>query len=217
MPDSSFLPAKNSKTVTWIENFARVANHHLDTLGIAKETIGELSNANAEFDADILRVETLKAELQAAVKARNAKRRVLIVQTARLNRFIQGREEVNDELKLKLGLNVRPARPAPVVPITPEQFSASGFSNGVNVLSWKRGANKPRTLYEIWYCEGIGGKWSLLATETKTRFVHQGVVPGVQIAYKVLARRADRRSEFSAVALVYGENASSAAALAKAA
>ena len=80
---------------------------------------------------------------------------------ARLTAMFRGRTQVTDKVKLELGLSVRPAKPSPVVPITPEKFQAYGDSAGVNFISWKAAGNQSGTQYEIWYKEGTKEDWRL--------------------------------------------------------
>jgi hypothetical protein len=212
-----FLPSKDKDAVTWVNRFVNVATANSTAVAIPAATLGTLTTVNTTFNNSILLVETKKAELKAAVKAKNDNRKVVAAQARTLNRFVQGRTEVTDKIKLELGLNVRPNKPSPIMPELPEKFQAYGDSNGVNFLSWKHGANKSGTLYEIWYREGTKEQWQLLTTATKTRHEHHGVTPGTQYLYKVRAKRADRFSNFSAVAVVYPASSTSVLTLQKAA
>jgi len=89
--------------------------------------------------------------------------------------------------------------------VTPEKFAATGSSNGINFLTWRAGGNRSGTLYEIWVSIG-NGAWQPLSTETRLRFEHRSVTPGVPYLYKVRAKRVDRFSNFSDTASVYVDN-----------
>ncbi len=218
MSDQDFLPDKDKDVVLWVTRFVLVATANCTTVAIPTATLGTLTATNTTFNNSILLVETKKAELKAAVKQKNENRKAISTQTRTLNRFVQGRTEVSDSVKLQLGLKVRPVKSKPVMPELPEKFAASGDSSGVNFISWKAGANKGGTLYEVWYCEGVSGEWQLLTTATTLRYQHQGVTPGVQYLYRVRAKRSDRFSNFSAAAVVYpAQTAAPTLTLAKAA
>jgi hypothetical protein len=217
MSSEDFLPKGDRQLVTWGTRFVNVATANSTVVGIQSATLATYTTINTEFNNSILLVETKKAELKAAVKAKNDKRKQVTAQARGFNRFVQGRAEATDSVKLQLGLKVRPAHPEPVIPHTPELFTATGDSSGSNFLTWKHGKNKSGTLYEIWYCEGEGGKWQVLATSTKLRYTHQGVTPGVQTAYKIRAQRSDRFSEFSATSIVYMSGTAPVLTLSKAA
>ena len=203
MSDSDFLPGKDKDAVTWINRFTGVATANSTMVSIPTATLGTLTTTNTTFNNSILLVETKKAELKAAVEQKNQNRKVVASQARTLNRYVQGRTEVTDKVKLELGLSVRPTKPSPVIPVVPEKFQAYGDSANVNFLSWKHGGNRNGTQYEIWYKEGTKEDWRLLFTASKLRYEHQGVTPGVQYLYKVRAKRADRFSNFSAIAVVY--------------
>ena len=171
-------------------------------VAIPAATLSTLTVTNTEFNNSILLAENRKAEWKAAVKAKNDKRKALATQVRIQNRFVQGRVEVTDSVKVQMGLNVRPTKPSIVTPVTPGNLSATGSSNGVNFLTWKSGGNKSGTLYEIWVSVGKGN-WQLLAVVIRVRFEHKSVTPGVPYLYKVRANRADRFSNFSDTASVY--------------
>jgi hypothetical protein len=217
MSDDGFLPRPDKDVVVWVNRFVNVATANSSMVAIPASTLGTLTAVNTTFNNSILLVETKKAELKAAVKQKNDNRKIVAAQSRTLNRFVQGRAEVTDNMKLQLGLKVRPARPEPVTPETPERFQATGDSSGLNFLSWKHGKNKSGTQYEIWYREGEAGEWRLLFTSSKLRYTHQGVTPGVQIAYKVRAKRSDRFSQFSATSIVYLSGTAPVLTLSKAA
>jgi len=203
MSDSDFLPNKDKDAVTWINRFTNVATANSTMVSIPTATLSTLTATNTTFNNSILLVETKKAELKAAVEQKNQNRKIVATQARTLNRFVQGRTEVTDKVKLELGLSVRPLKPSPVIPLVPEKFQAYGDSNGVNFISWKAAGNQSGTQYEIWYKEGTKEDWRLLTTATTIRYEHKGVTPGTQYLYKVRAKRADRFSNFSAISVVY--------------
>ena len=203
MSDQDFLPNTDKDAVIWVTRFVNVATANSTMVNIPAATLSTLTVTNTSFNNSILLVETKKAELKAAVKAKNDARKALATQARTQNRYVQGRVEVTDTVKLQLGLKVRPAKPKPVMPEIPENFQAYGDSNGVNFLSWKHGANKSGTLYEVWYSQSGNDDWQLLTTSTTMRYPHTGVTPGTQYLYKVRAKRADRFSNFSGTAIVY--------------
>jgi len=202
MSDSEYFPAKDKDAVTWVTKFVSIATANSTMVSIPTATLSTITVTNTEFNNSILLAENKKAEWKAAVKTKNEKRKALTNQVRTQNRFIQGRVEVTDSVKVQMGLNVRPTKPSIVTPVTPGKLSATGSSNGVNFLTWKNGGNKSGTLYEIWVSLGKGN-WQLLAAVTRLRFEHKIIVPGVPYIYKVRANRADRFSNFSDTASVY--------------
>lgn len=211
MSDSEYFPARDKDAVTWVTKFVTVATANSSMVAIPAATLSTLTVTNTEFNNSILLAENKKAEWKAAVKAKNDKRKALSNQVRAQNRFVQGRAEVTDSVKVQMGLNVRPTKPSIVMPVTPGKLSASGSSNGVNALVWKSGGNKSGTIYEIWVSLSKGN-WTLLAAVTRLRYEHKNVVPGVPYLYKVRANRADRFSNFSDTASVYMDNAEPSAA-----
>jgi hypothetical protein len=205
MSDSEYFPARDKDAVTWVTKFVSVATANSTMVAIPAATLSTMTVTNTEFNNSILLAETKKAEWKAAVKAKNDKRKALTSQVRAQNRFVQGRAEVTDSVKVQMGLNVRPTKPSIVMPLTPVKLAATGSSNGVNFLTWKSGDNKSGTLYEIWVSVN-NVAWQLLSTETRLRYEHKNVMPGVPYLYKVRAKRVDRFSNFSDTASVYMDN-----------
>ena len=128
-----------------------------------------------------------------------------------LVRRIQNNPGVSDSLKAQLGINVQAPVRNKTAPIMPAAVQATPHAVGVNALKWSRTGNKTTTQYVILAKTLTGDAratddtgWSIVGQTTRAKFVHAGVTPGVPMAYKVMAARADQSSLPSLPATVYG-------------
>ena len=92
-----------------------------------------------------------------------------------------------------------------VTPQTPTELAATGFSNGVNELTFV-GNNAPGSVTYMVECKiGDTAPYVLVGTCTKQAFKHTGVIPGQFYQYHVRAQAARNLvSDWSNEAVVYG-------------
>jgi hypothetical protein len=92
-----------------------------------------------------------------------------------------------------------------VTPQTPTELAATGFSNGVNSLTFV-GNNPPASVTYIVEAKiGDTAPYVIVGTCTKQSFRHTGVIPGQFYQYRVRAQAARNLvSDWSNEAVVYG-------------
>lgn len=90
-----------------------------------------------------------------------------------------------------------------VIPSTPTELSATGYSNGVNAVSWNRANNGYGVSFIVEAKSGNGG-WNIIGVTKRQRFTHSGQTPGETIMYRVQAQSASGSSEYSDTAVIYG-------------
>jgi hypothetical protein len=92
-----------------------------------------------------------------------------------------------------------------VTPLTPTDLAATGFSNGVNLLTFV-GNNTPASVtYVVEAKIGDTAPYVIVGTCTKQSFRHTGVIPGQFYQYRVRAQAARNLvSDWSNEAVVYG-------------
>jgi len=92
-----------------------------------------------------------------------------------------------------------------IMPATPTELAATGFSNGVNALTFA-GNNEPgQVTYVIEAKIGDTAPYVMVGTTRKQAFRHQGVIPGQFYQYHVRAQASRGLvSDWSNEAVVYG-------------
>jgi hypothetical protein len=92
-----------------------------------------------------------------------------------------------------------------VTPQTPTELAATGFSNGVNSLTFVGNNLTGSVTYVIEAKIGDTAPYALVGTCTKQAFQHTGVIPGQFYQYRVRAQAARNLvSNWSNEAVVYG-------------
>ena len=104
-----------------------------------------------------------------------------------------------------LGLDAPDTVRSIVMPFTPTDLSATGFSNHTNRLTFK-GNNKSGTVtYVIEAKIGDTAPFVLVGTTTNQKFTHENVTPGEYYLYHVRAQSGrNMTSQWSNEAVVYG-------------
>lgn len=92
-----------------------------------------------------------------------------------------------------------------VIPNTPSDLGATGFSNGRNQLGWVGNNASGSVTYAIEAKVGDTADYVLLATTTTQKYTHENVIPGQFYQYRVRAQAARNvNSGWSNEAVVYG-------------
>jgi hypothetical protein len=87
----------------------------------------------------------------------------------------------------------------------PTALDATGFSYGVNKLSWTRNNPNGSVMFVIEYKTSRQGPYSYLATVTSRKYEHKNVTPGQFYQYRVKAvTLGGDESDWSNEAVVYG-------------
>jgi hypothetical protein len=78
----------------------------------------------------------------------------------------------------------------PVTPQTPFELAATGYSNGVNKLTFTSSNAPGRVMFLIEAKIGDSTQYSIIGITKAQRFKHEGVKPGVPIQYRIRAQSA---------------------------
>ncbi len=108
-----------------------------------------------------------------------------------------------DEILSAFGMTIPSGHTGGSAPQVPTDLVANPGSPGVNVLSWKRNGNAPRTIFNIEVRYGATGPWQLIGVTTRTKFQHEGQTPGRFAIYRVTASIRDLQSGYSNEAAIY--------------
>jgi len=163
-----------------------------------------LTDANAVLAAaDLAQVEARQASLEATQIALNAADEVL-QQLSDLKfgmRSVESPPQDYDAIGFDPPSEVR----AVVMPQTPSDLAATGFSNHTNQLRWV-GNNVTGSVTYVVECKiGDTAPYAIVGTATKQSFKHTDVTPGQFYQYRVRAQAARNLvSDWSNEAVVYG-------------
>lgn len=206
----SYLPAREQKLVAWLGNFLTVANAEISSLGITQADLTVITTDTGTLTDDLTTLTSAKAALQGAIRAKDASIKQVDKDVRALVKRIQSNPHVPASLKAQLGMTVPAPAPTKMPPVTPASLLATPLAIGVNALKWHKSGNKASTQYVVLAKTMTAGVsvyddsgWNIVGQTTRSRFDHTGVTPGVPMAYKVLAARADQASLPSLPATVY--------------
>jgi hypothetical protein len=163
-----------------------------------------LTDANTVLAAADLAAVEAKAAAMAAMSVAQDAADVVTKQLAELTFSMRGVASVPNEYD-SLGFDPPDTTRSVVVPQTPTELSATGYSNGINQLFWVGNNVSGSVTYAIEVKIGDTAPYVLLATATAQRYQHIGVTPGEFYQYRVRAQAARNVvSGWSNEAVVYG-------------
>ena len=197
----SQFPSCDALFANWGENFALVCNANAATLGLDAGDLAEIDGAAAEFAAAYEESEAAKLRLRGAIATKDEKRDASLQVYQRFARQFAANPDIPATLRGELGLKVGQGSLGPVQP--PSELSATGFSNGENRLVWNRNGNAQGTVFVIEARLAGSSNWEFVDVTTKTRYVDGPRTPGVEVRYRVYAKRGGAQSSISNIAVVY--------------
>ena len=212
-----FMPRGKTQLQAWLANFNTVASANMATLGLTTADITALNGTTGGFTSSVAVVKTAKANLKAATQGELGATKTVNATVRGIVRRIQSNAAVAPALKASLGINPRTAVKNHAPPVTPTGLTAEGFRTGVNRLNWNRTGNKPNTIFVVQAQIGASAEWVEVGSKNATKFDHIGQTPGVKVAYRVLATRADMASVPSPSVTLYSVTTTVTLTLAKAA
>jgi hypothetical protein len=167
--------------------------------GMLAAQIASISAAIAEASEELAEADRLQVELRAAAmaatEAAQEKRLKLLKLLQGLKYLMRGLNSPAHEYDA-VGFDPPVLGRRPVIPLTPFELAATGYSNGVNKLTFT-GNNAPgRVVFLVEAKTGDSPQYVIIGTTKSQRFKHEGVKPGVPIQYRVRAQAA--RGQISA-------------------
>lgn len=209
------IPTQDSLFGPWITTFASVATANFTALNMTSSQALQLTGLATAFTTAYEDSQAQKALAQGAVANKDEVRAIAQASFQAAGKFVNANNNVPTPLKAELGITVTPSEIVAVSP--PTDLVAVGYDTGYNKLVWKRGGNTPGTAFVIECRIGSAIDWNFVSMTTKTKFVHTGQTPGVQITYRVYAQRDDLQSMPSNMAVLYDPEESSVITLKEAA
>ena len=184
------------------------------SVGLTPAVVAALGEGVEGLEAAVVAQARAKAEHDAAVAAKDARKAELLGLLRGAARSAYADAAVGDALLRGIGLAARRAggvRPQAIP--APERLMATALPDARVRLRWDRNGNPQGTTFQIeWAPEG--GPFTMVDTTTRASIVLPGHAPGVEAWFRVTAKRAGLVSPASNAAVVY---AGSRAALRRAA
>ena len=187
----------------FMTNSNAIAEAKKAELGISNALLANLTDGKSDLDVGIDERQATKEAASAAVTGLKQKYKKALAAISALNTTLKGNKDAPAELVEMLGLDVDDGSLTAIVPVAPTDLVVTGSSNGVNLLKWKTGGNKPRTTFIVEAKIGAAPDYVFIKATTKTRFEHKNQTPGVKALYRVKAVHADLESDCSNEAVVY--------------
>jgi hypothetical protein len=187
-------------------NFIAVGQQHAATLGWANSDVTAMTAQQNAFTGSITNATAARALAKSATETKAQQREKTLVLLRSYADVILAKKNIPDDLKIQLGLNPRNDQPSHVIPVPPADVTARGSANGVNVVRWKAGGNKPGVQYIVERRSMTSMEWQFVGVTTKRRFSHANQLPGHPWIYRVLATRNDIVSAPSDASIVYETN-----------
>lgn len=163
-----------------------------------------LTDANASLAAANLNsTEAAAAASEAVHLAQDAQDAVLLI-LQNIKDLMKGVNSPGSEY-VALGYDMPVFTPGTIIPLTPTDLAAFGYSNGINKLSWA-GHNTPGSVtYVIEAKIGDTAPYVVVGTTRQQKWDHTGVTPGQFYQYRCRAQAARNVvSAWSNEAVVYG-------------
>lgn len=176
-----------------------------EPLGFSPADVKNLEGCVTEFADSVSSVNAGKTAFEAAVAAKQTTRGLTETEVRELVRRIQANPNVDNAIRVSLGITVKSDVRTSTAPATPTDVLVQPLASGVNVLTWNRNANKPNTQFLIECKAPTADAWAFVAVTTRMRFSHTGQTPGAPFLYRITAQRAEQSSLPSEPVMVYGK------------
>jgi len=187
----------------FMTNLNAMAEAKKAELSISNALLSDLTEGKSDLDVGIDERQATKEAASAAVTGLKQKFKRALAAIAALNQTLKGNKDAPAELIEMLGLDVDDNSLTAIIPVAPTDLVVTGSSNGINLLKWSSGGNKPRTTYIVEAKIGDAPDYVFVKATTKTRFEHKNQTPGVKALYRVKAVHGDLESDCSNEAVVY--------------
>ena len=186
MANSDYIPAKDPEFVTFGNNYSTVCANSATELGLSAPELTQISGVVNEFNEAYVAMNAAKLVYEGLVDAKNVARASAVSVIRSFTREFKANPTVSPATLGALGVVVN----NPSVPVTPVTLlTATGCSNGENLLRWNRNGNSSGTQFIIEAKIGDSGAWNLVWVSSTVRFTHENQIPGQKISYRVTAIR----------------------------
>lgn len=197
------IPVGDNELQMWATVFYNAALIHRVELGLTEEEVEEIGALASELKVKLREQAAAHRNAIAATTAKDTTKSALtekLRDAARTSRA----NKASGTILTSIGIGpINPkTRPQPQRPL---DLIATAYTNGTNLLRWKPGGNKPRTVYVIEVMNAETERWKMIASTTKCSFRHYGQEPGYTQWYRVTASRSGNLGIPSASVVVYAK------------
>ncbi len=198
-----FIPKSDREAVAYVTRaLAEMAATPI-AFGVMVTKVDELE---AKRDDALLKLnasDAAQAASKVAVAAKDAAMLDLLATFRLVVAQIQVNPNVTDESRVTAGLPVRDMVRTVTAPISPRDVVARADASGVNALTWNANGNTSGIRFVVQARIFPASDFTTVDVVTATSYQHKAQKPGVQVVYRVLARRGSVDSAPSNQASVY--------------
>lgn len=198
---SENIPTVDTKLSLWMTQFAAVATVDPAEYGLTTDQADALAAAASDYRSRLVETRAAMNAARKATAAKNDARQHALDLFRSYGKSILTDPDVEPGAKAKLGMKVERSSPKPVVP--PKDLSATGFSNHTVKLHWSRGENSKHVSFVIEAKVGGSKEWRVIGMTNRVRYTDKNRTPGIQVTYRVIAFRGEKRSGASNLTVVY--------------
>jgi hypothetical protein len=159
--------------------------------GLLAEQVASISAAIAEASAELAETDRLQMQIRAAALEATTiaqEKRILVLKLLQdLKYLMKGLGCALHEF-VAVGFDEPVIGRHPVVPQIPQELSATGYSNGVNMLRFSGNNGAGRVTYTIEAKIGDSPTYAMIGTSKSQRFKHINVTPGMPVLYRIRAQ-----------------------------
>ncbi len=198
-----FIPKSDREAVAYIE---RALAQLTVTPAVYGVTAAKVTELDALRDDAILKLnasDAAQAASKVAVSAKDAAMLALLAAFRPVVAQIQVNPDVTDEARVTAGLPVRDTTRTVTAPIAPRELVARADASGINALTWNANGNTSGIRFVVQARIFPAADFATVDVVTATSYQHKNQRPGVQVVYRVLARRGGVDSAPSNQASVY--------------
>ena len=202
MTETDFLPSQDAALVTWLNNFANVAEQDATLLKLSTTQVAEIQADASAFTSDLSDANAQKKALKMAVTTKNLSRAKVVKLVRKYNAQFQGDATLPAVVKQDLGLKIKQpaAKTSPTVPTKPV-VTADALGNVS--LKWNRNGNISPTLFTVEALIGTAKDWAQIGTTLAAKFDYRYATPGTPIQFRIKATRRELSSGYTYPVALY--------------
>jgi hypothetical protein len=202
MADEPYYRLNHAEFLPWFNNLIKKITDNKAALPITADKIVALEERRDSHAAKLDAQAEADAAAQAATREINDDRKLSNEDISFINTTFKADKTIPRELLLDMGFKVSDGKTS-TPPNEPTNLTVVPNVAGYTDLKWDRNGNKPSTIYEIESQTGESAEWKYVDSINGTKYRHLNQRAGVQVVYRVRAKRAGQTSGFGSAAVAY--------------
>lgn len=179
-----------------LANFNTVCIANSATLGLNPVSLTEINNAATLFNTAFNNSTASKATTKSVVEAKDIQKKSSKATISKFAKQFRANPAISDALLEQLMLPKHKTPGTKTPPAQPLNLVGSADGNGLISLKWNRNGNRQGTQFLIEVRTDPTEEWTIGGGTTQAKFQYQAV-PGVYIAFRVIAQRHELNSPAS--------------------